>query len=223
MQVVFCCPGTTFSHRWVACFLELWTYCLNSGIQPLLSQAQSNNVYYARNKCLGGDVMAGKGQKPFRGSLDYSYICWLDSDSIFTTAQFQRLLNHSVEVVGALQPFEGGGGFTCGWLDEGFFRQKGYMPYLTPEGLKKSELNQAGLLEVDYSGFGMLLVKRGVYEAIEYPWHRPQWFNFEINGQVVQDFSMEDVGACMEFRKAGFRIFVDPAVRIGHEKAAVFG
>ena len=222
MKVVFCLPGTTFSWRFLQCWTNTINYCLANGIQPLVSQAQSNNVYMVRNKCLGADVMRGAEQQPFNGQLDYSKIVWLDADSVWTPQQLQRLLNHDVAIVGALQPFEGGSGYTCGWLDAGFFKANGYMPYLTDEKLKTAQLAENGLLLVDYCGLGMLVVKRGVYEALPYPWHRPVWFNYTINGKEVTDFSMDDVGWAMQAKQAGFQVYVDPAVRIGHEKTVVW-
>ena len=218
MQIVFCLPGKQFSNRFLACWTNTLVYCLANGITPIMAQAYSPNIYYVRQMCLGADVTRGKQQQPFDGKLDYDFICWLDSDSVWTPQQIQRLLNHNVDVVGALQAHDGGGGYTCGWLSDDHFQEHGFVEYLTDESLKDHVVTNAGLLPVDYCGFGMLLVKRGVYERLEYPWHRPEWFKYED----VQDFSMEDAGACMNIKRAGFNIYVDPQVRVGHEKTAIF-
>ena len=218
MKVIFCLPGSSFSSRFLSCWTNLLLYCWSNGIQPLLSQGTSPNIYYVRQMCLGADVTRGKDQKPFDGKIDYDYICWIDSDSIFTPQSLQKLLNYDLDIVAGLQAFEGGQGFTCGKLNKKYFKKHGMMEYYTPDKLKSAKLNERGLLEVDYAGFGLILIKKGVYEKLEYPWHRPEWF--KIND--CKDFSMEDVGFCINAKKADFRIYVDPSVRIGHEKKAIY-
>jgi hypothetical protein len=90
------------------------------------------------------DVQRGKDQKLFDGKSDYDYTCWIDSDTIFSPTQFQKLLNHNVDIVSALQGFHGGNGFTCGYLNEDYFRKNGYMKYLTQETIEKVEKNEHG-------------------------------------------------------------------------------
>jgi len=216
--IVICTPGSSFSHTWVNCLLNLWLWCYQNGYTPRLSQATSNNTYYVRQKCLGADVMRGKDQKPFDGKLDYDYILWIDSDSIFAPQQLDKLLKHNVDIVAGLQAFEGGQGFTCGNLNEDYFKKKGIMPYHTQETIDRAKPNKKGLIEVDYTGFGFLLVKKGVYEKLEYPWHRPEWWKID----KCVDFSMEDVGWSMNVRKKGYKIYVDPTIRVGHEKKTIY-
>lgn len=47
-------------------------------------------------------------------------------------------------------------------------------------------------MEVAYAGMGCMLVRKGVFEAMEYPWFEPK--KHEI-GECV-DYSMEDVSFC---------------------------
>lgn len=218
MKIVFCIPGKQFSGEFLDCWNELLFYCIRNGIQVIVNRKYSCNIYYVRNMLLGADVSRGKNQKPFDGKIDYDFLCWIDSDTLFTTAQFQRLLNHNVDMVSALQSFEGGNGYTCGKLDEEYFKANGYMEYFTNETIKSAERNEQGLIEADYTGFGFTLIKKGVVEAMEYPYFRPEWF--EIG--ECKDFCMEDVGFCMNVKKADFKIMIDPEVRVGHLKTAIF-
>jgi GT2 family glycosyltransferase len=50
-----------------------------------------------------------------------------------------------------------------------------------------------------------------------YPWFRPE---FKKIGNAV-DFTMEDVAFCLRAQEAGYKIYVDPLVRVGHEKGVV--
>jgi hypothetical protein len=74
---------------------------------------------------------------------------------------------------------------------------------------------------VDYTGFGWILMKYGVFESLEYPWFRPYWSEYEIGNRVISDFSMEDVAFCKDIRTNGFDIWIDPMVIVGHEKMII--
>jgi hypothetical protein len=74
---------------------------------------------------------------------------------------------------------------------------------------------------VDYTGFGWVLIKNGVFEHsdMKYPWFAPKMQIFE-SGEV-QDMCGEDVSFCLDAIEAGFEIWCDPRIRVGHEKSRV--
>jgi len=218
MKIIFCLPGNNYSGNFLKCWTDLWTYCIIKGYTPLLSNKKSCNIYYVRQMCLGGDVTRGINQKPFNGEIQYDYLCWIDSDMTFHPHQFQKLLDYKKDIVSGLYAWEGGEGFTCGYLDNEFFKKNGYMEYLTPEKVKNKKVDENGLFKVDYTGFGFILIKYGVFEKLKYPWFEPIYFDFGN----IKDFSMEDVGFCIKVKKANFDIFIDPSVRVGHQKSAIY-
>ena len=97
----------------------------------------------------------------------------------------------------------------------------GKFHFLTPEDIKGKE----ELMSVDYTGFGWILVKKSVFESMEYPWFKPLWFQFgqAENGSLIKEFCSEDVGWCKTIKKLGYEIFVDPTIIVGHEKTIVYG
>jgi hypothetical protein len=117
--------------------------------------------------------------------------------------------------------FEGEQGLTCGKWDMDFLKANGYMSYYTEEELKKLPTNNP-LVEVDYSGFGFILIKKGIIEKMEYPWFRPQMTEYEKDGIQIQDISMEDVAFCLKAKELGYKILIDTTIRVGHEKKAIF-
>lgn len=217
MKVIFCLPGKSFSGNFLQCWTTLLEYCNKNNIQYLLSQKYSCNIYYVRNMCLGADVMRGKNQKPFDGKLNYTHIMWLDSDMIFNPQQFQRLLDSKKDVIAGIYKTENGRDYACGDWSWNFFKSNGYMPFHTDETLK----NKSGLVEVAYSGMGFMLVRKGVFESLEYPWFSAMDFDTEKNGVQIQDFCMEDVAFCLKAKKAGYKIWIDPSVKLGHEKSII--
>jgi hypothetical protein len=233
LTVVFCLPGNSFSGK----FLERWTdlmgFCLKHGIQPILSRRESCNIYFVRNMCLGADVARGKDQKPFDGKLDYDFIMWIDSDVLFTPQQFMKLLSHDTDIVSGVYLMEDGKFLaTVKEWDEEYFKKNARFQFMKLEDLLPAPgLRQAGtpdpspekrgernnLIEVAYTGMGFMLVKRGVFEKLEYPWFKP--IEKKIGDMV--DFTMEDVAFCLQARGKGLKILVDPEVRVGHEKKIV--
>tara|TARA_R100001440_G_scaffold73209_1_gene97578 strand:+ start:26 stop:919 length:894 start_codon:yes stop_codon:yes gene_type:complete len=104
------------------------------------------------------------------------------------------------------------------WLDEEDFRTNGgVMNHETIDSISKRKKP----FTVDYTGFGWLLIKNGVFEneQMTYPWFAPKMQIFE-SGEV-QDMCGEDVSFCLDAKEAGFEIWCDPRIRVGHEKTRI--
>ena len=52
ITVIFCIPGNTFSGNFLKAWTNLFVWCVNNNINPILSNHYDSNVYYARQKCL---------------------------------------------------------------------------------------------------------------------------------------------------------------------------
>ena len=74
------------------------------------------------------------------------------------------------------------------WLEEDDFRKNGgVMNHETVESISKRKKP----FTVDYTGFGWVMIKNGVFEKLEYPWFAPKMQVFESG--KVQDMCGEDV------------------------------
>ena len=94
--------------------------------------------------------------------------------------------------------------------DEEYFKSNGSFEFL-----HKTDIGTRLLpFKVEYVGFGFLLIKKGVFEQIGYPWFEPTYL--EIKG--CKDFSMEDVTLCLKLGKLNITIHVHPEVVVGHYK-----
>jgi hypothetical protein len=214
--VIFCLPGPSFSGTFLTYWTEFVLACTQNNIIPILNQQYDPVVYYVRNKCLGGDVLRGKKQKPFNGQLHYDYIMWIDSDILFNFINFYQLLKHDLNIISGIYAVQGGNNFATvvNW-DTDFFMKNGYFEFLAPKDIE----GKKDLIEVAYTGFGFILIKRGVFESLEYPWFRPV---FQKLSDDIEDFSSEDASFCQIIREKGYKIFIDPLVRVGHEKKIVY-
>jgi len=60
------------------------------------------------------------------------------------------------------------------------------------------------LFEVDAVGSACTLIKRKVFESVNFPWYE------------YTNFLSEDLNFCRKAKENGFRVWIDPTIRIGH-------
>lgn len=215
--VIFCLPGNSFSNRFLMAWSELLIKCKEYNINVYYTNKYTSNVYYVRNMCLGGDVLSGKNQKPFQGKIKYDYIMWIDSDVIFTSDQFFYMLfeaeMRNYNVLSGLYIMQNNTQFpVVKHMDFEYFKKNGTFEFLTRD--QADDLSD--FTEIDYNGFGFMLVKYGVFEQMKYPWFSP--INISIKGTEIQDFCSEDVSFCLKLQKKNIPIYLASKVRLRHEK-----
>ena len=248
-KIVFCLPGRGVSYVYLKNFVQLCFDMVQNQMSIQISQDYSSMVNFARCKCLGANVLRGPDQLPWDGKLDYDYQLWIDSDIVFNTEKFWQLLDLALpaeaveteeqkdeegKVTGYVQkvdsskerPISAGWYATedgrttsvAHWLEEDDFRGNGgVMNHEMVDGISKRKKP----FTVDYTGVGWVLIKKGVFEhpEMKYPWFAPKMQVFESG--AVQDMCGEDVSFCLDAMDAGFDIWCDPRIRVGHEKTRV--
>ena len=218
-SIVFCLPGRNVSYIFLKNFVSLCFELVQNGASIQISQDYSSMVNFARCKCLGANVLRGPDQLPWDGKLNYDYQLWIDSDIVFNLENFYRVVAMDKDIAGGWYATEDGQTTSCAhWLEEDDFKENGgVMNHEMVDGIVKRRKP----FTVDYSGFGWLLIKKGVFEHKEmtYPLFAPQMQVFD-SGEV-QDMCGEDVSFCLDAIKAGFEIWIDPKCRVGHEKTRI--
>ena len=216
-SVVFCLPGRGVSYTYLKNFVQLCFDLVQSGASIQISQDYSSMVNFARCKCLGANVLRGPKQVPWDGKLQYDYQLWIDSDIVFDTEKFYRLVAMDKDIAAGWYMTEDGHTTSVAhWLEEDDFRTNGgVMNHENGETMSKRRKP----FTVDYTGFGWVLIKKGVFENLEYPWFAPKMQQFE-SGEV-QDMCGEDVSFCLDAKDAGYEIWCDPRIRVGHEKMRI--
>lgn len=100
---------------------------------------------------------------------------------------------------------------TCGWY-MGRFRRKPFIyrlrniedPYdVDPENSEMNLVKKGGVVEIDYTGLGCILIRRNVLEKIPFQ-RRP---NCPAGDDSI---------TCIEYRKAGFKILCDTGLGVPH-------
>ena len=223
-QIVFCLPGRGCSYVFLKNFVQLCFDLVQNGNGIQISQDYSSMVNFARCKVLGANVLRGPNQIPWDGKLNYDYQLWIDSDIVFSTEKFWQLIDLAIpeegeekEIVAGWYATEDGHTTSVAhWLsEEDFAKNGGVMNHETVESITKKRKP----FTVDYTGFGWTLIKKGVFERLEYPWFAPKMQVFDSG--KVQDMCGEDVSFCLDAKKEGMVTWCDPRIRVGHEKTRV--
>ena len=208
--IIICCPGDSFSGNFIKCLTYLIKHLNNKGFKVYFCSAYSRNIYEVRNKCMLGSPTKGSNQKPFNG-IEYDYILWIDNDIVFSPSDFDVLYKEDVNVISGLYVMANDKEFAAvEYWDEEYFQKNGSFEFL-----HKGDIGARLLpFKVEYVGFGFLLIKRGVFEQISYPWFEPTYLQIKD----CKDFSMEDVTLCLKLSKLNIDIYVHPEVVVGHYK-----
>lgn len=132
------------------------------------------------------------------------WILFIDDDQVFPPNLLISLLSHEVEIVSALYLRRAGDHSPVAFSHR---RQDGLY-----EALDLSQLPGEGLLKVHACGAGGLLIRSEVFRAIS---DQPDWFQ---HGYIPgTDWNAaEDIIFCEKARAAGFDIYVDLGMPIGH-------
>ena len=218
-SIVFCMPGRGCSFQFLKSFTQMCFDLVGAGAQIQISQDYSSMVNFARCKCLGANVLRGPNQIPWDGKLKYDYQLWIDSDIVFNTEKFYQLVLMDQPIAcGWYLTEDGNTSSVAHWLEEDDFKNNGgVMNHETGETMAKRRKP----FTVDYTGFGWVLIKHGVFEdpKMEYPSFAPKMQRF--NSGEVQDMCGEDVSFCLDAIDAGYEIWCDPRIRVCHEKTRV--
>lgn len=128
-----------------------------------------------------------------------THLIMMDTDQIFDPDTITKLLSHDLPVCGAkthrrYPPF-----------DSLMYRGEHGKYELVPD----EEIEAGGLVEVSATGTGCIMYKTEVFLKIDAP-----WFEFSIgkDGNPIG----EDIGFCIKLKEAGYKIFVDTSIHIGH-------
>lgn len=224
VDFIFCLPGNPSSGvqsmNVFGCIIDL----MAKGKNVLIRSSQSNNIYLVRNMCLGTKTFEME-QVPFEDVCDdYDKIVWVDSDNIITSYAVLKLAAHDEDIVAAWytmvpQTTSALSGYTkaaCGLIAD-FERPWTKRPYLSGI-IPFVQRNEKGLIPAHYAGMGLMVIKKGVFEKIGFPWFE-SWRN-QFTHQNIQmcELVTDDDGFCHKALDNGFKIWIDPEIRIGHQK-----
>ena len=179
------------------------------GITWAWSSEYSSHVGDAREMTLnGGPQNEIKNTSPFRGTVDYDKILWIDSDIAFTPEDVIKAYESDKDILsGAYLLADGTVTAYPKRLEAGY----------TYEDILKMEEP----LKVYGVGFGFICVKKGVFEKLSRPWFQSVPVTM-TDAETKEEFTFpimgEDISWCERVHQAGFDVWLDPSIRLTHHK-----
>jgi len=184
------------------------------GFNPSLGMVQDTYAPMARN-VLTEQFISMQGERRGFKKPEIKIVLWADADNNFTVQDFLSLLTSfsvlDLDICGARYLMRGN-------LKESVcaFRRE-------EEGYRAVEKEGQGLQEVDGIGFGMLLMKAEVLEKLFLKHKKALFQTPYYNGWENGEFRGEDLFFCELAQKAGYSIWVNHEIKIGHEGGELRG
>jgi hypothetical protein len=226
VDYVFCIPGAQFSSRFMCNCVSIFEQIRIRGQTFALANAVGAYIHDVRNLCLNLMVEPERqkkvNHKPFDGKLDYKYLVWIDWDNFLTVELLDRLTAHDKDIVAGWYKAAP----TIGNVDDmnvtcsGVFDPPGsdFIRAFTADEI----MPQTELFKVGFVGFGCVVIKKGVFEAMEYPWFSYKEVRYtDDQGDECVAHEGEDVLWCQNVAKLGYDVWLDPLARSGHEKKLI--
>jgi len=140
------------------------------------------------------------------------YIFFIDSDMILPKLTLERLYDMNVPVASGLY----------------FAKSPPYLPvvrdFIEDRFIFKKIIDFGKIIEVGGVGMGCCLIKKEVFDKLEYPWFKFEWKKFapsayeendlEAKDRVYQE--SEDLGFCKAVLESGFKIYLNSDIVCGH-------
>lgn len=209
-NVVICTPGSSMVPAYVRSLLKTTYYLTANGLTWNFMTEYSSLVAHAREKTIGGTgYNDASNRNPGHGAFTYDKLFWIDSDIEWEPDDFFRLLESDKKIISGCYMME----------------SEEVTVYPVPLGAplhKNDILKMKKPFTVRGVGFGFLCVSQGVFEQMERPWFSQ--VEVEVHNEETGEFEYkfplmgEDLSWCEKAHRLGFEIWVDPLVRVGHQK-----
>jgi hypothetical protein len=211
-DVLIATPGNSLEPAYVESLVQTTEWLNSKGLTYKWLNKSSSFVPSARELTATNTYVHDYETKEIgSGEFTYGVIFWIDSDISWDVEDFVRIYESDKEVISGLYQTHPNGTVALALEDE--------------EGMPRKVLGVEFLLHEEPSevwavGFGFVAMKSGVFESIERPWfliERIKWPSVEFETNIGEDYSW-----CIRAKKAGYKIWVDPAVKVWHHKDTIY-
>jgi len=203
-DVLIASPGRNFEAEYVKSLVPTLQYLHENNISYRFASIYSPTVSGAREATLMDDNFLDIfSDKILLGKATADKIFWIDSDMSWTVEDFKKIYESDKDMVSGVYVSDQG------------------VPMFSVNGstAKSRELAATkDVVEVGEVGFGFVCMKSEIFSKIERPWFSTV-FQKVTQGEEERLIPYgEDYSLCIRARKAGYKIFVDTSVRLGHHK-----
>ena len=211
-DVLIATPGKQFVAEYVESLVETTKWLNSKGLTYKLLNKQSSFVPSVR-ELLATDTHEHNWKTRAIGSGKYTYgkIFWIDSDISWSVESFARIFESGMDVIGGMYATAPDGTVAVARFD----------PKGRPAKTRETDFfMEDSVVEVFGLGFGFVAMKSGVFESTDRPWFKieqMQWDDVPFTVNVGEDYSW-----CMNARRNGHKIYLDPTVKVLHHKDTIY-
>lgn len=207
VNVLIATPGRNMEAEYVKSLVKTISYLQSQGITYMFLNEYSSMVSSAREATAMGETYLDPfNSSPVRGKVTYDKIFWIDSDIEWEITDFTKILESEKDIVSGL------------YFDE---KMTPMFSVQAEDAAKEIDriLRSNKEEEIFAAGFGFIAMKQGVFENIKRP-----WFDCVFERLVSEDGKEmfipygEDFSWCKRAHEAGFKIYLDSQVKVGHYK-----
>ena len=160
INFIFCFYDLGYSPQFLKSWVNLCNFLNKKKVKYLITQGDSCNAFYAKQMCLGGNVLAGPKQKPYQNKINYDVLVFLSNKITFTSTTFIKTLDKFME------------------SDHKFL--SGMF-----EGRYKAKNEDDNYIIADFLDFDLVFIKKGIFEQLTYPWFKPHVSKNKIEQQYI--------------------------------------
>jgi hypothetical protein len=207
-NVLIATPGRSMESEYVKSLIATIDYLNYNNLSYLFLNEYSSQVSAAREATImGSKFLNAFATEPLSGQITYDKIIWIDSDISWTTEDFIKMYKSNFDILAGLY-FNEEGVPLIGFTEEEIYHD--------PTLLKGKEQP----FEIFAAGFGFISMKSGVFESMPRPWFETVFQKIENEDKTREMFIPygEDFSWCKKARAAGYRIYLDPSIRVNHHK-----
>jgi hypothetical protein len=173
-------------------------------LEVAVHKVQTTSIGLGRNS----GINMGASSAVRQGGWDWDYYLSLDADIGFKAEDVLKLLSSGKDIIsGAYQYRCDINKMVAGTLNKhGVCEHGTYLDWA-----------ETGIRKVDWAGSGFVLIKREVFEAIDYPWYQEGVTTYTDDQGVVQAcYVSDDIVFFTKAIKAGFEVYVDCDCKVAH-------
>ena len=200
-DVVIATPGSMLTAAYVRSLAKTIKVLEENDISWHYVNYESCYIREARERIINDSYEEDlNNHTPFSGNFDYKKIMWIDSDIEWEPEHLLSLYHSDRDIItGAYM-------MTSGRIAVSFDEKSSPYPHQIPTSRE---------VQVSSCGFGFVCVKKGVFESIPKPWFDSG--TFERDGKTITAIG-EDTSWCLKVEENGFKIWLDPNIRVIHNK-----
>jgi hypothetical protein len=212
---VFMIPGNNFSQEFLTSLIQTVSYMYEKEYSFLFLFGYSPIIQSIRNGLMSNFTENGKIENNripvniFNNELECKKIIFIDSDIVWTKEDLKKIIESDKDFLVGTYVLTDRVNSSVREIDSEVF--------MTVNELK----DKKEIFEVHSSGLGFMSCSFNAIKNIKYPWFDVEEKILIFKNNEYQKTIGEDIYFFSKVKDAGYKIFADPSIKVGHIKTNI--